>query len=144
VVGDLGCGTGPVTSALAPYVARVVAIDNSPAMLAAARRRMHGAGNVEFRRGDLEALPVSDGELSAATLTLVLPYLPAPARVFPEVARVLARGGRVLVTDLVAHSREAYRQQLGHQWLGFSEPQIVEWLESAGFGRVRVHMLRLR
>ena len=141
VVGDLGCGTGPVTSALAPYVARVVAIDNSPAMLAAARRRMHGAGNVEFRRGDLEALPVSDGELSAATLTLVLPYLPAPARVFPEVARVLARGGRVLVTDLVAHSREAYRQQLGHQWLGFSEPQIVEWLESAGFGRVRVHML---
>ena len=102
---------------------------------------MHGAGNVEFRRGDLEALPVSDGELSAATLTLVLPYLPAPARVFPEVARVLARGGRVLVTDLVAHSREAYRQQLGHQWLGFSEAHIVEWLESAGFGRVRVHML---
>ena len=141
VVGDLGCGTGPVTSALAPYVARVVAIDNSPAMLAAARRRMHGAGNVEFRRGDLEALPVSDGELSAATLTLVLPYLPAPARVFPEVARVLARGGRVLVTDLVAHSREAYRQQLGHQWLGFSEAHLVEWLESAGFGRVRVHML---
>ena len=141
VVGDLGCGTGPVTAGLAPYVARVVAIDNSPAMLAAARRRMHGAGNVEFRRGDLEALPVSDGELSAATLTLVLPYLPAPARVFPEVARVLARGGRVLVTDLVAHSREAYRQQLGHQWLGFSEAHIVEWLESAGFGRVRVHML---
>ena len=141
VVGDLGCGTGPVTSALAPYVARIVAIDNSPAMLAAARRRMNGAVNVEFRRGDLEALPVSDGELSAATLTLVLPYLPAPARVFPEVARVLARGGRVLVTDLVAHSRESYRQQLGHQWLGFSEPQIVEWLESAGFGRVRVHML---
>jgi ArsR family transcriptional regulator len=141
VVGDLGCGTGPVTSALAPYVARIVAIDNSPAMLAAARRRMNGAVNVEFRRGDLEALPVSDGELSAATLTLVLPYLPAPARVFPEVARVLARGGRVLVTDLVAHSRESYRQQLGHQWLGFSGPQIVEWLESAGFGRVRVHML---
>jgi ubiquinone/menaquinone biosynthesis C-methylase UbiE/DNA-binding transcriptional ArsR family regulator len=141
VVGDLGCGTGPVTSALAPYVARVVAIDNSPAMLAAARRRMHGADNVEFRRGDLEALPVSDGELSAATLTLVLPYLPAPARVFQEVARVLARGGRVLVTDLVAHGRESYRQQLGHQWLGFSEPQIVEWLESAGFGRLRVHTL---
>jgi len=141
VVGDLGCGTGPVTSALAPYVARIVAIDNSPAMLAAARRRMNGAVNVEFRRGDLEALPVSDGELSAATLTLVLPYLPAPARVFPEVARVLARGGRVLVTDLVAHSRESYRQQLGHQWLGFSGPQVVEWLESAGFGRVRVHML---
>jgi hypothetical protein len=47
----------------------------------------------------------------------------------------------VLVTDLVAHGRDSYRQQLGHQWLGFSEPQIVEWLEGAGFFRVRVHML---
>jgi ubiquinone/menaquinone biosynthesis C-methylase UbiE/DNA-binding transcriptional ArsR family regulator len=141
VVGDLGCGTGPVTAALAPYVSRVVAIDNSPAMLGAARKRLAGADNVEFRRGDLEALPVSDGELSAATLTLVLPYLSTPARVFQEVGRVLEPGGRVLVTDLVAHARESYRQQLGHQWLGFADTQIVEWLENAGFARVRVHML---
>ena len=141
VVGDLGCGTGPMSAAFAPFVARVVAVDNSPAMLAAARRRLSRFGNVEFRRGDLETLPLADHELSAATLTLVLPYLASPGRAFAEVARVLGRDGRILVTDLIAHGRESYRQQLGHQWLGFSDTQIEGWLQSAGFDRVRVHAL---
>jgi ArsR family transcriptional regulator len=141
VVGDLGCGTGPMSAAIAPFVARVVAVDNSPAMLAAARRRLSRFGNVEFRRGDLETLPLADRELSAATLTLVLPYLPSPGRVFTDVARVLKRNGRILVTDLIAHGRESYRQQLGHQWLGFSDTQIEGWLHSAGFDRVQVHAL---
>ena len=43
VVGDLGCGTGQVSAALAPFVARVIAVDASAAMLQAARKRLHGA-----------------------------------------------------------------------------------------------------
>src|SRR5580765_1029979 len=42
VVGDLGCGTGQVSAALAPFVARVVAVDESPAMLQAAKKRLQG------------------------------------------------------------------------------------------------------
>ena len=61
-------------------------------------------------------------------LTLVLPYLPEPSRALVDVARVLKPGGRVLVTDLLPHDREGYRQQLGHQWLGFSEAQMTSWL----------------
>jgi ubiquinone/menaquinone biosynthesis C-methylase UbiE len=141
VVGDLGCGTGPLAAALAPFVATVVAVDNSPAMLAAARRRLAGAKNVEFRRGDLETLPVADGELDAATLTLVLPYLPSPGRALAEVARVLKPGGRVVVTDLLPHDREAFRQQLGHQWLGFSPAQLEAWMREAGLDAVRVSAL---
>jgi ArsR family transcriptional regulator len=45
------------------------------------------------------------------------------------------------VTDLIAHGRESYRQQLGHQWLGFSDTQIESWLHNAGFDRVQVHAL---
>jgi ArsR family transcriptional regulator len=125
-VGDLGCGTGPMTAAIAPFVDRVIAVDDSPEMLAAARRRI---GNE------------SDGELDAAMLTLVLPYLPTPPKVLAEVARAMAGGGRLLVTDLVPHDRESFRQQLGHQWLGFSESQITEWLANAGFNHIRVHRL---
>lgn len=141
VIGDLGCGTGAMTAALAPYVARVVAVDNSAAMLNAARRRLAGARGVELRRGDLEALPLADAELDAAVLTLVLPYLPDPGRVLLDVGRVVRPGGRVLVTDVLPHDRESYRQQLGHQWLGFSEAQMTGWLTAAGFGGLRFHAL---
>ena len=67
-VGDLGCGTGQLAAALAPFVRRVIAVDQSKAMLAAARRRLGGLDNVELRQGDLEALPIEDGELDAAAL----------------------------------------------------------------------------
>ena len=97
-----------MTAAIAPFVDRVIAMDDSPEMLAAARRRIGNESNVELRRGDLEALPISDGELDAAMLTLVLPYLPTPPKVFAEVARALAGGGRLLVTDLVPHDRESF------------------------------------
>jgi ArsR family transcriptional regulator len=140
-VGDLGCGTGAVSAALAPFVDRVVAVDDSPAMLAAARQRLGSEDNVELRRGDLEALPVSDDELDAAILTLVLPYLPTPPKVLAEVARALKPRGRILVTDLVPHDRESLRQQLGHHWLGFSDGQITEWLAAAGFKNIHLHRL---
>ena len=140
-VGDLGCGTGAMTAALAPFVARVIAVDNSAPMLGAARRRLAAFDNVELRRGDLESLPIDSDALDAATATLVLPYLPEPARAIAEIARVLKPRGRVLVTDLLPHDREGYRQQLGHQWLGFAEPQITAWLRDAGFEGVRVQPL---
>jgi ubiquinone/menaquinone biosynthesis C-methylase UbiE/DNA-binding transcriptional ArsR family regulator len=141
VVGDLGCGTGAMTAALAPFVARVIAVDNSAAMLSAARRRLTDNKTAEFRRGDLEELPIADGELDAAVLTLVLPYLPEPSRALTDVARVLKPGGRVLITDLLPHDREGYRQQLGHQWLGFGEAQMTSWLTTAGFTDIRFHAL---
>jgi ubiquinone/menaquinone biosynthesis C-methylase UbiE len=138
VVGDLGCGTGAVTAALAPFVARVVAVDASAAMLQAARKRLHGADNVDLRRGELEALPIDDGRLDAATVMLVLHHLPEPAGALAEVARVLQPGGRVVIVDMLPHDREAYRQQMGHLWLGFAEDYTRTVLEEAGFTEIRV------
>ena len=87
MVGDLGCGTGETSATLAPFVERVIAVDASAAMLQAARKRLHGFDNVELRRGDLEALPIDDARLDAATLMLVLHYVPEPARALAEVSR---------------------------------------------------------
>ena len=138
VVGDLGCGTGQTTAALAPYVGRVVAVDESSAMLSAARRRLAERENVELRSGRLEDLPVEDGELDAAILSLVLHFVVDPAAVFAEAARALRPGGRLLVVDMVPHEREEYRITMGHLWLGFEAAQVTGWLESAGFTGVRV------
>jgi ubiquinone/menaquinone biosynthesis C-methylase UbiE len=138
VVGDLGCGTGQVAGALSPFVARVVAVDRSGEMLQAARRRLRDLPTVEVRRGELEALPIADDELDAATLLLVLHHLPDPAAALSEAHRVLKSGGRLVIADMLPHDREEYRQQMGHVWLGFSEEQTQRLLRSAGFDRIRI------
>jgi ArsR family transcriptional regulator len=140
-VGDLGCGTGQLAATLAPFVRRVIAVDQSRAMLAAARRRLAGLGNVELRQGELEALPVEDGELDAAALYLVLHYAVEPARVLAEAARSLRSGGRLLLVDMIPHDREEYRQQMGHLWTGFSPEQVSAWLEDAGLKGARYRAL---
>jgi ArsR family transcriptional regulator len=137
-VGDLGCGTGQVSAAVAPFVSRVIAVDTSTAMLQAAKKRLHGIGNVELRRGELEALPIDAATLDAATLMLVLHHVPEPERAIGEVTRVLKPGGRVLVVDMLSHDRESYRQQMGHVWLGFGEAQVEALLTGGGFADVRV------
>jgi ubiquinone/menaquinone biosynthesis C-methylase UbiE len=138
VFGDLGCGTGVVSQALAPFVRKVVAVDGSAEMLETASRRLSGLGNVDLRRGELEALPVRDGELDAAAIVLVLHYVSDPARVLTEAARALRPGGRLLIVDMLPHEREEYQQHMGHVWLGFSEPQVSRYLAHAGFERARV------
>ncbi len=137
-VGDLGCGTGRGSEALAPFVSRVIAVDASAAMLHAAKKRLQAFDNVELRRGDLEALPIDEGLLDAATLMVVLHHVTEPARALAEVARVLKPGGRVLLVDMLPHDREHYRQQMGHVWMGFAEEQIQRLLGEAGFTNVRV------
>ena len=135
--GDLGCGTGQLTAHLAPFVAGVIGVDESAAMLQAAKKRLLGFDNVDLRRGELEALPIDDGRLDAAALMLVLHHVPEPEKALTEVVRVLKPGGRVLVVDMQPHDRENYRQQMGHVWLGFSDAQIQQLLEDAGFRDVR-------
>jgi ArsR family transcriptional regulator len=138
VVGDLGCGSGHLTALLAPFVGRVIAVDASTSMLDRARTRLAGVKQVELRAGELEALPVADGELDAAVISLVLHHAPDPRRVIAEAMRVLKPGGRLLLVDLLPHDRAEYREHLGHVWLGFSQAQVTEWLNGAGFARVNV------
>ncbi len=141
VIGDLGCGTGQVAADLASYVRRVIAVDASAEMLQAARQRLRAFDNVSLRQGRLEALPIEDGALDGAALVLVLHHLPDPGVVVREAARVLKPRGRVVIVDMLPHDREAYRQEMGHIWLGFSEERIFEELVRAGFERVRVRAL---
>lgn len=140
-VGDLGCGAGQLAAALAPVVGRVLGVDASRQMLAAARRRTAELANVDLRHGDLEALPIEDAELDVAVVSLVLHYLPDPLAALREARRVLRPGGRILVVETLAHDREDLRRQLGHVWLGFHEEQLADWLREAGFTTPRLRRL---
>ena len=137
VIGDLGCGTGSLTAALAPHVTRVHAIDGSAAMLAIARTTLSGMPNVHVAQAQLEELPLEDNVLDLAVLMLVLHHVVDPPGVLREVHRVLRPGGRVLITDMRAHANEQYRQSMGHVWLGFARETLDTWLREAGFDAVQ-------
>jgi SAM-dependent methyltransferase len=140
-VGDLGCGTGQVAEMLAPFVDQVVAVDESAAMLTAARKRLKGYENVSVREGDLGALPIDDESLDAALLFLVLHYTADPAEVLTEACRVLKPGGRVLVVDMMPHDRAEFRSIMGHVWQGFGADELSRWAEQAGLHDLRYHPL---
>ena len=136
VVADLGCGTGHVSSLVAPFVGRVIGVDASAAMLAAAEDLV--PAHVELRQGALEALPIGDAEVDVVLLVLVLHHVPDPARALAEAARILKPGGRLIVVDMQPHDREDYRQSMGHVWLGFGEPHVIRLLQGARLEAARV------
>jgi ArsR family transcriptional regulator len=141
VVSDLGCGTGQVTQQLASIVKQVIAVDNSPAMLKAARRRLGDAANVELRRGDLQALPMDDSTCDAALMLLALTYVTDAPVAVREMARVLKPGGRVIIVDLLPHDRDDFRRQMEQQVAGLSPEQLTDWMTTAGFADITVRPL---
>jgi SAM-dependent methyltransferase len=135
-VADLGCGVGHVAALVAPFVRRVVGVDASAAMLAAASDVV--PANVDLRQGSLEALPIGDAEIDIALLVLVLHHVPDPGTALAEAARVLKPAGRLIVVDMQPHDRDDYRQRMGHVWLGFGDTQITRLLHASSFDAVRV------
>lgn len=141
-VGDLGCGTGALAEVLAPFAGQVIAVDESAAMLKAARARLSPFTNVDVRRGTLEALPIDDGTLHVAVVTLVLAYVADPAAVLAEIRRTLCpRRGRVIVVDMLPHDRVEYQQTMGHVHLGFAVDDVQRWSTAAGFTSFQHHAL---
>jgi len=131
-VADLGCGTGALTAELAGRVHRVVAVDQSAAMLKAARRRTEGLRNVALHEADLAALPLEAASVDAALLVLVLAYVEVPQRALAEAARVLRPGGRLVVLDSARHLDEALRRKMGQVRPGFDAEELPRLLEQAG------------
>jgi ArsR family transcriptional regulator len=132
IVADLGCGTGATIEQLAPHVRQIIGIDNSPAMLKAAKKRLTRFSNVDLRKGDLQSLPIDDRAVDAALLLLALTYVPDPQMVLSEISRILKPNARAIIVDLLPHDRDDFRRQLGQQHAGFGEQQLKKLLTSAG------------
>ena len=132
---EIGIGTGGLLPALAATAGRVIGVDHSPAMLDEARRRLALAGiaGIDLRLGEMTHLPLSDRSADCAVLNMVLHHAADPPSVLAEIRRILTQSGTLVLADLARHEREAAREQLADQWLGFSEDELTGWLKQAGF-----------
>jgi SAM-dependent methyltransferase len=140
---DAGTGTGRMLELIAPHALRAVGIDVSPDMLAIARDRLlrENIRNAQVRLGDIYRLPFPNGSadpngnnggFDVVLFHQVLHYLDDPGSAVAEAARVMARGGRLLIADFAPHREEFLRDEYAHRRLGFSDREVEGWFAAAG------------
>lgn len=133
---DVATGTGRMLTALLRrpgWQGRAIGLDHSLAMLIHARRKVNGyGGKVWLIRKNAARLPFPDSSFSAVTCIESLEFLPDSRRGLAEMARVLARGGTLLVTNRVGWEARFFPGR------AFSEDALTEMLDGLGMTDVRI------
>lgn len=146
---DLGSGPGLDCFLAANKVGKtgkVIGVDMTPEMIEKAREnaRKGKYGNVEFRLGEIENLPVADNFVNAVISNCVINLVPDKKRVFRETFRVLKPGGRLMISDLVLlkelpdfikNSVEAY---IGCLSGAIMKDDYLNAIKAAGFREVKI------
>ncbi len=142
-VADLGAGEGTLSQLLAKKARKVIAIDNSPKMVefGAQLAKKHGFKNLEYRLGDIENPPIAKNSVDLAILSQALHHAIHPERAIAAARRILKRGGRLVILDLLSHRFERARELYADHWLGFSEVQLHQFLEKGGFRDIEVSVV---
>lgn len=133
---DLGAGTGFMTEGLVARGVRVVAVDQSEAMLAEITRKFGDA--VDCRRGGADALPIAKETVDYAFANMYLHHVDHPPEAIREMARILKPGGRLVITDLDEHPYEFLRIEQYDRWMGFKREDVERWFRAAGLRNVSV------
>jgi ubiquinone/menaquinone biosynthesis C-methylase UbiE len=129
---DIGSGDGVLAELIAAHAQTVTCVDLSPAVVAAARKRLAPHGNVSVQQADMHALPFADRGFDHVFLMHALTYTHEPQQALREAARVLRPRGRLIVATLNAHKHEAAMQAYDHVNLGIAPTRLRRMLEGAG------------
>ena len=146
---DLGSGAGFdcfLASKAVGEKGKVIGVDMTEEMLerAGANARKGGYSNVEFRRGEIEALPVEDGTVDAVISNCVINLVPDKDKAFREAFRVLRPGGRLMVSDIVLRRRlpdfvkQSIEAYVGCLAGAVSKERYLEAIARAGFEKIDV------
>ena len=142
-VADLGAGEGTLSQLLAKNARKVIAVDNAPKMVEFGSRlaKKHGFKNLEYRLGEIEDPPIKDNSVDLAIFSQALHHATNPKKAIAAAHRILKRGGRLVILDLLSHQFERARELYADHWLGFSEVQLHRFLEEAGFKEIDVRVV---
>ncbi len=128
---DVGPGDGEALTLLSARFDRVHGIDNSAEMLAHAASRIESERlrNVTLRDAEFTAMKRPRADL--VLMAMVLHHAPSPAAFIAHAAKLLARGGRLIVVELVSHTQTWARDACGDLWLGFDPEELVGFAQRA-------------
>ncbi|MCR6652806.1 MAG: metalloregulator ArsR/SmtB family transcription factor [Cellvibrionaceae bacterium] len=131
---EVGPGAGEFLPTLSARFTRVLALDNSPQMLAQARQLVgeQQLRNIQLLEGDTAHLRGLPGEFDCAVLNMVLHHTPSPAVLFSDISQSLKDNGVLLVTELCLHDQDWTQDACGDVWLGFAPEDLQEWAAAGG------------
>ncbi|MDP4610062.1 MAG: metalloregulator ArsR/SmtB family transcription factor [Opitutales bacterium] len=142
-IADLGAGEGLISQLLARRAEEVVCVDNSSKMVefGSELAAKNGFTNLNYKLGDIEAVPLKDSSFDLALLSQALHHAQHPDKAIAEAYRILKPGGQIMIIDLMEHNFEKARELYADVWLGFSENKLYQYLKDAGFRKIEVNVV---
>lgn len=138
---DIGAGTGFVTEELVKNGVKVIAVDQTKAMLEEMKKKFGHFDTVEYRIGQFNNLPIQDESVDYIFANMYLHHVDFPLVAIKEMVRVLKPGGKVVVTDMDEHEFEFLNKEQHDRWPGFKREDIERWFREAGLRNVKVDCL---
>ena len=130
---DLGCGNGRLARRLAAAGNAVTGVDSSEEQIKLASGQDERGPGPTFVLAPMEATGLRDASFDLAVISQALHHAADPIAAIREAHRLLVPGGRLLLLDLLAHEEDWMRTRFGDFWLGFSESDLKDWIDAAGF-----------
>lgn len=141
---DLGTGTGRILELLSNQYKKGFGFDINNEMLRHARARLERLSHnkAELRHGDITNLQFENKTADIIIMHQILHFLEEPQKAIAEAARLLMPKGRLLIVDFAPHNEEQLRKKFAHRWLGLSEQQQIDWLDSANLKKIAFKTLK--
>lgn len=135
---DVGAGTGFISQGLIQEGLRVIAVDQSEAILNEMKRKFGDIDAIDYRVGNALDLPIPDQAVDYTFANMCLHRVESPPDAIREMARILRPGGRLVITDADEHDFEFLREEHHDRWLGFKRSDIRDWFLAADLSDVCV------
>ncbi len=138
IAADIGAGSGFITEGLIGKGLKVIAVDQSEAMLVEMRKKFSGAEGIEYRLGEAEKLPIPDEAVDYAFANMYIHHVESPQKATKEMVRILKPGGKLVITDMDEHEFKFLKEEQRDRWMGFKREDVRRWFEEAGLKNVIV------
>ncbi|MCP4723578.1 MAG: class I SAM-dependent methyltransferase [bacterium] len=137
IAADVGAGTGFMTNGLLEKGLEVIGIDHSEKMIGILKSKFQGY-SARFHLAESNDLTIDSGSVDYVFANMYLHHVEDPSAAIKEMARILKKNGRLVISDVDTHNHEFLLKEHHDRWPGFKREDIKKWFEQAGLADVKV------